>query len=310
MRALKWVTVRRLVQLAVIALLIGGVAIGFINGNLCSFSGFSFNISCPLGVLQVMAAARLILVPLLMGAIVLAVMAILLGRVFCGWICPVNTLLEYIDRALYSKVARRIKKKHKLSLGQRVFSRQYMYYALGGSLLLSLLTRVPAFCLVCPVGGLCRSVLFGLGPEFLFIPILVVLEAVVSRRIWCRYLCPLGALHSLLARVGLAARLSPFQVRIVKAAECRECYICQRDCPMGIEIEGYLKEQKEAITANNCTKCGVCVDICPTGALSLGFGKGGGYGPRKEARPVDRRLRERGLPDRPGLPLVRGGHHP
>lgn len=310
MLSLKWATVRRIVQLAVIALLVGGVAIGSINGIVCSFSGFSFNISCPLGALQVMAAARLILVPLLVAALVLVVITILLGRVFCGWICPVNTLLEYIDQALYSKVARRLKRKLKLSPGQRAFSKQYMHYALGGSLLLSLLTRLPAFCLVCPVGGLCRNVLFGLGPEFLLIPLLVLLEAVVARRMWCRYFCPLGALHSLLARVGLAARLSPFQVRIVEAAECRGCYICQRDCPMGIEIEGYLKEQRGAITADDCTKCGVCVDICPTGVLSLGFGRGGGYGPQEEARPVDRRLRERGLPDRPGLPLVRGGHHP
>ena len=79
-----------------------------------------------------------------------------------------------------------------------------------------------------------------------------------SRRAVCRYLCPGGALYSLLGKFRV--------VRIRrKPSECIKCVKCDDVCGLG------LKPMVD-LTGMECNNCTACIAVCPTDALTLSFG--------------------------------------
>jgi len=85
----------------------------------------------------------------------------------------------------------------------------------------------------------------------------------VSRRFWCRYLCPLGAMISLFGRVA------PL-VRKVNS-DCNLCGRCEAVCPFQA-----VGEDPHATRHGECTRCHRCSDACPQAAISFGIGRTGG----------------------------------
>ena len=78
----------------------------------------------------------------------------------------------------------------------------------------------------------------------------------LAPRFWCRYLCPLGALLSLISPLGVfRRRVSP---------ECNRCMVCREGCPMGAIGEDPLKTGSA-----DCIQCRECAGICPQKAISF-----------------------------------------
>ena len=91
------------------------------------------------------------------------------------------------------------------------------------------------------------------------IPLLLVLGLnVVERRVWCRDLCPLGALLALMSRV-------PGIRRVVDAEKCTACGKCSAACPTDAidRKDGFASDVAE------CTDCMRCIDACEQGANSF-----------------------------------------
>ena len=78
----------------------------------------------------------------------------------------------------------------------------------------------------------------------------------LAPRFWCRYLCPLGALLSLISPLGL------FKRRVNQ--NCNECLICQSTCPMGAIDKNPVKTHSP-----ECIQCKNCAKICPQKAISF-----------------------------------------
>ncbi|MFZ0529228.1 MAG: 4Fe-4S binding protein, partial [Propionicimonas sp.] len=86
----------------------------------------------------------------------------------------------------------------------------------------------------------------------------VVAASLVVDRFWCRYLCPLGAVLSVVGRFSL--------LRIRRApSACTDCTLCDRPCPVGIE-----PSKAKPFVSSDCIGCMDCVATCPVrGALSV-----------------------------------------
>jgi len=71
----------------------------------------------------------------------------------------------------------------------------------------------------------------------------VLIASAVIPRLYCRYLCPLGA------ALALASLLSPFRIKRVQ--HCAVCAVCEQSCPTGAI-------KRESIDFKECVRCNVC----------------------------------------------------
>ncbi|MDR1659157.1 MAG: 4Fe-4S binding protein [Desulfovibrio sp.] len=257
-------------------------------GSVCSLSLPAIDILCPTGLAQNIASSGTILLATLSSALVLLLLALPGGRIFCGWLCPFGFVLDLTDKAI-EIVKTQGKKRHGAEnspSGVRRLTfftnRNNKYGVLAGSVAASSMTGNQAFCTVCPIGVVCRS--YGIdsalgGAELAVIPLVAVMEG-CSKRSWCRYFCPVGALFA------LVARFSPISVEI-GAARCKKfsCKRCAEVCPMGIIDGNDLQNgQKPLVSKSECILCMRCVDVCPHRAAGLRFGlpkAGRALGPRE-----------------------------
>jgi len=190
---------------------------------------------------------------LILGAFVL--LAILFGRIFCGWVCPFGTILDYIEGISPFK--------GKLHLPHELKDTGTKYAILIGFLLLSFIASQEVFCEFCPAGtvvkGLTGHVLFFSIPIF---AIVLFIALFYGRKTWCSYLCPLGAFFSLFTKFHI------FGIRARKE-DCVKCFMCDKVCPMDVlVVENYIQEGKK-INDSECIKCMNRVDACPRKILKF-----------------------------------------
>jgi polyferredoxin len=175
----------------------------------------------------------------------LAILAVVLGRVFCGWICPLGSLIEALDLLLSPLRARNPAALLRLP-ARRLLARYPVSLLLLGIAAVTAFTQVPALQFLHPNVWLIRIVsLTSLGLVFLG---LLALFSLFARRLWCTYLCPLGALY------GIPSRLPLYRLRI---AACNGCGSCDR-CPTGA-----ADYRNREILAHQCLVCFDYEANCP-----------------------------------------------
>nr|MBP6308148.1 4Fe-4S binding protein [Burkholderiaceae bacterium] len=178
----------------------------------------------------------------------------LLGRFFCGWICPATLLYE-----LNTNVSTWLSRLG-FKVGNRHFDRRLKYAVLGVGLLLSAATGSVLMAAIYPPAIVGRELYYaialgGFGAGTLFFVGTLLFDTLVARRGFCRYVCPGGALYSLLGRYRL--------VRIRRIAEsCNDCAKCNAVCEFGLDpLRDHFGQE-----CNNCT---ACIAVCPTQAMTF-----------------------------------------
>jgi MauM/NapG family ferredoxin protein len=245
----------------------------------------------PLVALSAMVSARA-WVGGFIWAILALVLTIALGRYFCGWICPLGTTLDVTSYAFKNKAGKSFRKLRYLKyailiflLVGAVFSSQLFWFFDP----MALFTRSIELA-VWPLITLISTNVFGfffkllsypdwlgrvfnffsssLLPDqvnlfrmsgwFLLIFLAILTAEFVSRRFWCRYLCPLGALFAV---------FSKFQIwRRRVDSDCTSCVACQNICKMdAIESDFVQTDYGE------CIQCYDCVADCPPDVTTINF---------------------------------------
>ena len=255
-------------------------AFPWIEGSLTSTRLFGvLPLVDPLSAVEVLLASRTWTPALLWGAAILLVFWALIGRGFCGWLCPLGLILDLNDdvRRWLQRALRRYGVRHHrglLRLPEWRLARETKYWLLAACLLLSLLASVPVFTTVSPINVVALAFVFSPGIELSLVAAIIALEHVAPRA-FCRALCPLGAFYALVGRFGrLAMRSDPDHAgKLI----CRQCTL---HCPMGIEVlHDHVLAGHEKVDDPECTRCGSCADVCRSDVLYLGFS-------RREAPPV------------------------
>jgi ferredoxin-type protein NapF len=227
-------------------------------------------------------------------AVFFLILTFFLGRAFCGYVCPFGFIIELLgpkDQKLAKSKVREFLLKlpvHILivSAGLLLFG-STLYLVLDP---LALLTRTSAtvlYPLLDIVARLTGDVLYLIGPlrgtvDFLtnLLSGIIIFQKPLSyqlqfaifamflliiglsfwvRRMWCRHLCPLGAL------LGLTSRFSLWG-RVVDESKCIKCLKCESACPIdAVRCEGLSTDK------SRCELSFECADACPTNAVHFGL---------------------------------------
>ena len=181
----------------------------------------------------------------------------LTGRVFCGWICPLGAVNEFVSAGSRKVGIKQIKLPSAVD--------KYLRYLKYVILLLILYTTWKLGTLTFRVydpwaawmhlSGGWRE--FGYGTAVLFA---TLFAGLFIERFWCRYLCPLGA------ALAFVSKFSLVKVYRDKSA-CIDCGKCSAACPVG------LTPDKNIVQGNGeCIACGKCYSACPVdGAMNSGY---------------------------------------
>lgn len=208
----------------------------------------------------------------------------LLGRLWCGWVCPVGSVgdfLTWIRRKMNIPVKRFPQTfRHSLKFSS--------YGLLGITYSISAIIGIPKlasyqcywflpYCQICPARLICP--LFGLiSPSWkdfstLVTSLFTALAWIVlglflaafywGRRVWC-HLCPVGLMNSWFNR-GAGIELKK------QAVKCNKCAYCAEACPMGL-TKMYEADKDMIYNQQGCIMCLRCVEICPREkCLSVSF---------------------------------------
>jgi len=198
----------------------------------------------------------------LIWALVLIALTLVFGRVFCGWICPLGTL-QQLSSWLFSPRSRR----ESLQV-----NRYRRWYALKSYILAALLVGALAGTvqtgLLDPLSLTARGLASGVWPVLpggrpvpggWLAAVLLLAVVVASRwipRLFCRGLCPLGAL------LGVFSRFAVFRIHRASDA-CNSCKLCAFACQGADEPLGNHR-------VSECHVCLNCLPGCPEDAMSYG----------------------------------------
>ncbi len=248
--AVRWTRLRIFVQALSLA-----VSAVVLPSGLCWIAG-RVSIACPYGMILRITSIRLWMPALAVAAMLPVLLTVLLGRFFCGWLCPVGAVLDICRYILPSRGEGR-----GVSVLSRFLGRVGKYFFSGAFIILSYACKYPVFCAVCPVRGICGiGRLRELGLSILPVALAPFILEVDGGRSWCRYVCPLGGF------LGLLSAFKPIGLKI-DGGKCRSCKLCIMRCRFdALTQEQFEKGQPKK---SECVLCLECMDECRFGAISL-----------------------------------------
>jgi polyferredoxin len=281
-----WIVFRKTVQYLTLAIFIALFAWSRQDGGPASLINIPMRMD-PLLILANLFASRTFLAGSALALIVI-LLTVVFGRAWCGWLCPMGTILDIFPLKRWRKMGaspadgwRRVKFDLVIVIiAAALLDNLTLLFFDPLALLLRTLTvsvwpaldrivtaveaglvNVPA--LEGPLASFdnwIRPAILPLQPVyyqdgllFAIIFVGVILLDALAARFWCRYLCPLGG------ALGWLSKLAIFRRKV--GVECKGCTLCTDICPTGTinPAKDYASDPSE------CTMCLDCLEACPRG---------------------------------------------
>ena len=281
-----WITLRKTVQYLALFVFLGLFIWSRQGGGAANLVNIPMRMD-PLLVLANLATSRTFLVGSAL-ALIVVLLTLVFGRAWCGWLCPLGTVLDLFPLSRWRKqrpAPAEGWRKVKFDLVIVIFAAallgnlSLLFFDPLALLLRSLTVSIwPALdrivtaleaalvnvpFLADPLSSFdawMRPAILPVEPVFyrdglLYAGIFltVILLDLLATRFWCRYLCPLGG------GLGWLSKLAIFRRSV--GTECKGCVLCTEICPTGTidPAKGYASDPSE------CTMCLDCLEVCPSG---------------------------------------------
>ncbi len=216
-------------------------------------------ISCPIiveGASKGIASGGLIVF------ILLFLGSLLLGRLWCGWLCPGGGLQEIYfqinDKPV--KAGKLNWLKHLMFLVIILFPLLSAINSAGGIEAIDLFYGTENGISIARAGS---YVIF-----FVQIAFFTVFALLGGKRGFCHYFCPIAVIM-ILGRKMRNIFSWPALHLSAETGRCIDCRRCSKSCPMSLDVNDMVRQQK--MENSECILCGCCVDCCPESAIRYAF---------------------------------------
>ena len=252
LKAHRFLLLRRMVQLGIFAVFLLGPMAGvwIVKGNLSSSMTLGvLPLTDPFALAQVLATRHWPELTGLLGALIVVVFyALVGGRVFCSWVCPVNVAT---DSASWLR--------RRLNITSGRTPKEMRFWLIPAVLGASAISGVAVWEWVNPVSLTQRALIFGGASAMGAVGAVFLFDLLVAPRGWCGHLCPVGASYALIGHKSL------LRVSAQRSSACNDCADCYAVCPEPQIIPKALKGKggvSPVILDSVCTNCGRCIDVC------------------------------------------------
>lgn len=179
---------------------------------------------------------------------ILIVATYLFGRIWCGWLCHLGGIQEFLYRSPKLKI---------LSSDRSQSVLQIIRYAIFAFWVLQLVVmKTNIFCHYDPFKTL-FNMMFNNSVDIILVAVLL-LSSVLIYRPFCRSICPVGVL------LGWVSRL-PGARKMKIESSCVSCGQCKKECAM----HAIKKDNTNIINPEICIACGDCKTVCRKGSIKL-----------------------------------------
>lgn len=182
--------------------------------------------------------------------IIVVILTITFGAVFCGWMCPFGTFQEWLG-----KLGRKVSgKRYNNSIPASIdkYLRYIRYIVLVLVVYATAVSAKLVFQEYDPYHALFNFWSSEVSAAGLVILGVIIVMSLFVERPWCKYACPYGAL------LGLFNGLRIFKIRR-NAPTCIDCKACDRSCPMNITVSTSTDvKDHQCISCLKCTSENAC----------------------------------------------------
>ncbi len=219
---------------------------------------------------------------------------LILGKLFCSYVCPLGTIMEWLGR-LGDKLKIRFDLPKFLDRPFRVLKYILLFITVYFTM-----TQSELFCKqydpYFAIANLFKHPDLNLVYAIIGV-VIVVLGSIFFRLFWCKYLCPLGAISNIFLNIygalGVIAIFAVLKIWVIKDLSyvyllgalvlvgivtevilfrgyflpffkikrnddtCNDCGLCKIECPQGIDVPAY-----DVVNHIDCNLCGDCVRSC------------------------------------------------
>ncbi len=196
-------------------------------------------------------------------------LAIPCGRLFCGYLCPAGGLQEcaFVVNDNYPKQGWKNCIKYVIWIVWIAVVAACYFYR-GEVIAIDFFFETTEGISVTNV----QSYIIYYG-----IILLVFVPAILfGKRIFCHYFCWMAPFMVLGTKLRRVLHLPGLHIKVKNQSACIACGKCDRECPMGVKVTATVAEGH--VRSMECIQCGACVDGCPKGVL--------GYSLAKESKPA------------------------
>ena len=191
------------------------------------------------------------------------VVSLVVGRLFCGWVCPAGAAGEIVG-LVQKKPVRRWLGWIKFAIWAPWFG--FLLYGLvrPGE---PLHVDFSAFT----TGGISITNLQGYIVYYLVLTTFVVLALILGRRGGCHTICWMAPLMVVGRWIRNLVGWPALRLRSERA-RCIECGSCTEQCSMSINVQAMVERGR--MEDRDCILCGNCVDTCPQSVIRFSFSAG------------------------------------
>jgi len=186
--------------------------------------------------------------------------SLILGRAYCGWVCPASGIQEEIMKVN----DRKIKKGNLI---------KWLIWIPWISFIVVLAIRNGGYNTIDPFYQTTYGFsMANIGALFTYLAVLtlIVLPAfLIGRKSFCHHICWMAPFMILGRKIRNIFRIPSLQL-ISSSNNCISCHTCTNECPMSLPVEEMVKENK--MEKAECILCGTCIDGCKSKAIEYNFG--------------------------------------